>query len=124
VHTGYSAATTACRATTQTSQGQSIVSRYYPVKAYAVCSNARPWANCLDSPCIVDKNDPTRAACTCTVAKGQGPYVAVGTSYSKSMCSTGIISSATVQQSEAVTRFLKTNGLLEPFPIDVLTGPK
>jgi hypothetical protein len=123
VHTGYSAATQTCKPVRNTSQGQAIVSRYFPAKAYAVCSNDRPWANCLDSPCIVDKNDPSKAICTCTAVARQGPYVAVASAYNKSMCTTGVISSATVKQSEAITRFLQTQKLLQPYPITILTGP-
>ena len=123
VHTGYSAATTACRAVQQTNAGRSIVSRYYPVKAYAICANGRPWANCLDSPCLIDKRDPSKATCTCTIAKNQHPYVIVTNKYSKSMCATGIISSATVQASERISNFIQEQRLMPPFTIKVLNSP-
>ena len=123
VHTGYSAATTTCRAVQQTNAGRSIVSRYYPVKAYAICANDRPWANCLDSPCLIDKKDPSKATCTCTIAKNQHPYVIVINKYSKSMCTTGIISSATVQGSERISNFIQEQKLIPPFTIKVLNSP-
>jgi hypothetical protein len=123
VHTGFSAATTACRAVQQTYAGRSIVSRYYPVKAYAICANARPWANCLDSPCLIDKKDPSKATCTCTIAKNQTPYVIVTNRYSKSTCTTGIISSATVAGSERISNFIQEQRLIPPFTIKVLNSP-
>ena len=123
VHTGYSAATTTCRAVQQTNAGRSIVSRYYPVKAYAICANDRPWANCLDSPCLIDKKDPSKATCTCTIAKNQHPYVIVTSKYSKSTCATGIISSATVQGSERISNFIQEQKLIPPFTIKVLNSP-
>ena len=123
VHTGYSAATTTCRAVQQTNAGRSIVSRYYPVKAYAICANDRPWANCLDSPCLIDKKDLSKATCTCTIAKNQHPYVIVTNKYSESMCTTGIISSATVQGSERISNFIQEQMLISPFTIKVLNSP-
>jgi hypothetical protein len=67
VKTGYSAGQEACQGVNDTSEGKQIRSRYYPVKSYAACSNDQPWAWCLDKPCIIDENDPTKAACACTV---------------------------------------------------------
>jgi hypothetical protein len=97
--------------------------RYFPIKSYAVCTNDRAWAWCLDKPCIIDKDDPTKAACACTTVKDQGPYGVVpdGTD---SSCTTGIISSATVQQIDQVTDFLKGSSELKPFDIKVLNGGK
>jgi hypothetical protein len=123
VHAGYSAATTACRAVQATSAGPSIVSRYYPVKTYASCSNDRPWANCLDSPCLIDKKDPSKATCTCTIAKNQNPYVIVTNKYTKSTCTTGIISSATVADSERISSFIQAQRLIPPFTSKVLNSP-
>lgn len=123
VHAGYSAATAACQAVRQTNAGGSIVSRYYPVKAYAVCSNDRPWANCLDSPCLIDKKDPSKATCTCTIAKNQNPYVIVTNEYGKSTCTEGIISSATVAAIEQISNFIKTQNLLPPSTAKVLNSP-
>lgn len=123
VHAGYSAATTTCRAVQETSAGRLIVSRYYPVEAYAICSNDRPWANCLDSPCLIDKQDPSKATCTCTVAKNQNPYVIVTNRYTKSTCTTGIISSATVQGGEQISNFIRAQKLIPPFTTKILNSP-
>jgi hypothetical protein len=122
VKTGYSAGLEACQEPTDTSEGKQIHSRYFPVKSYAVCGNDRPWAWCLDRPCTIDKDDPTKAACACTSVKDQGPYVIVTETYTDSTCTTGIISSATVDQITQVTDFLKKNSDLKPFDIKVLNS--
>ena len=100
-----------------TAEGQQIHSRYYPVKSYAVCANNRPWAWCLDKPCIIDKNNPEAAACTCDVVKNLGAYVIVTTDYTPATCTTGVISSATVPQIDQATASLKKAKVLPPFPI-------
>ena len=105
VKTGYSAGTEPCQGKVETAKGTQVRSRYYPVKSYAVCTNDRPWAWCLDKPCIIDKNDPTKAACACTSVKEEGNYVIVTSKYAASTCTTGIISSATVTQIDQVTDF-------------------
>jgi hypothetical protein len=120
VRTGYSAGRDACQPVKDSGEGKQVRSRYYPVKSFAVCANDRPWANCLDMPCIVDKEDPTKAKCACTTVNDQGPYVIVGDTYTPSTCTTGIISSATVVENERITDFLKTTNELEPFAIKIL----
>ncbi|CDZ79232.1 hypothetical protein BN59_03550 [Legionella massiliensis] len=120
VHDGYSVGASRCKGAKQTKEGEVVYSRYYPIKQYVRCSNSRPWAWCLDKPCIVDKKDPTKASCACTIAKNMGDYVIVAKQYSPKVCTTGIISSATVQQSQQITDFLKTQKTLQPFPIKVL----
>jgi hypothetical protein len=120
VQTGYSAGLEPCKEEVATAEGKQIVSRYYPIKSYAICSNDRPWANCLDSTCIVDDSDPSKAACACPVVKNQGPYVMVTETYDASTCTSGIWSSATVTDANRATDFLKTNDKLKPFDIKVL----
>ena len=120
VNKGYSAGAEACSGIQQTPEGQQIRSRYYPVKSYAVCSNNRPWAWCLDKPCIIDKNNPEAAACKCDVVKDLGAYVIVTSNYTPATCTTGVISSATVTQIDQATESLKNAKVLEPFPIQVL----
>ena len=120
VNKGYSAGAEACSGIQQTPEGQQIRSRYYPVKSYAVCSNNRPWAWCLDKPCIIDKNNPEAAACKCDVVKDLGAYVIVTSNYMPTTCTTGVISSATVTQIGQATESLKKAKVLEPFPIQVL----
>src|SRR5262245_23750553 len=120
VNTGYSAGQEPCQDVKQTPEGQEIRSRYYPVKSYAVCANDRLWAWCLDKPCIVDKNNPQAASCTCDVVKNLGDYVIVTSAYTAATCTSGVISSATVQQIGQVTDYLKKAGPLSPFPIQIL----
>jgi len=123
VKTGYSGGGEACQDEAETSGGN-IKSRYFPVKSYAICTNDRPWAWCLDKPCTVVKDDPTKATCACTSVKDQGPYVIVTDTYTDKTCSTGIISSATVTQITQITDFLKKSSELKPFDIKVLNSGK
>jgi len=123
VNTGYSTGSKQCTGVQNTPQGQEIHSRYYPVKSYAICSNSRPWAWCLDKPCIIDKNNPEAATCTCDAVKNLGPYVIVTSSYGPATCTTGLISSATVQQIDQATQSFVTSKLFTPFPIQVLNKP-
>ena len=120
VNHGYSAGAKPCTGVKNTAEGQEIHSRYYPVKSYAICTNDRPWAWCLDKPCIIDKNNPEAATCTCDAVKNLGAYVIVTSKYTADTCTTGIISSATVQQIDQATESLKKAKVFEPFPIQVL----
>lgn len=120
VHKGYSVGSKHCQAAKQTKNGELVYSRYYPIKQYVSCANNRSWAWCLDKPCIVDKNDPSKASCSCTLAKNKGDYMIVADRYSPKACTTGIISSATVEQGQEVTDYLKTQKNLKPFPMKVL----
>ena len=125
VNTGYSAGQQSCQGVEQTPEGARLRSRYYPVKSYAVCSNSRPWASCLDKPCTIDKNNPEAATCTCDAVKNLGDYIIVTSTDTPATCTTGVISSATVQQSNQLTDFLKTKASpLKPFPIQVLNQSK
>lgn len=124
VKTGYSAGLEDCAAEKDTKAGIEIKSRYFPVKSYAICSDDSSWAWCLDKPCTIDKDDPTKAICACTSVKDQGAYVIVTDTLTDSTCTTGIISSATVTQITQVTDFLKTNSDLKPFDIKVLNSGK
>jgi hypothetical protein len=120
VNQGYSVGAEACQGVKDTPEGQQVRSRYYPVKSYAVCSNDRPWAWCLDKPCVIDKNNPEAATCTCDAVKNLGPYVIVTSNYTATTCTTGIISSATVSQIDQATEAAKASKVLPPFPIQVL----
>ena len=91
VKTGYSVGGTPCHDPVDSPEGKQIVSRYYPIKSYAVCTNDRPWAWCYDRPCIVDKNDPSKAVYACTIVQDEGPYVIVTETYSDSTCTTSTI---------------------------------
>jgi hypothetical protein len=120
VKTGYSAGQEPCQEK-QTSAGKELRSRYFPVKSVQVCTNDRPWAWCLDKPCLVDKNDPTKATCACTAVKDQGPYVLIAETYSDKICTTGLISSATVPQITQVTDFLKTKSQFSNIELKFVT---
>jgi hypothetical protein len=109
-----------------------LSSRYYPIKSAVQCSADHPWAFCLDSPCVVDGNDPRAAECTCKLMNAARapnspvvPWVFVTDAYNPSACTTGIVSSATVADVETVTNFLKTSKSLPPFlPIHWLSEGK
>jgi hypothetical protein len=123
VQTDFSAGMKAC-GDKSIGQGGSLRSRYHPISSYSRCSNNRPWAFCLDSPCLADKDDPSKAACTCSVVKDQGDYVIVNDSgsYDASSCTTGMYSSATVVQLDQVTDYLKTHDTLpNPVPMKIYT---
>jgi hypothetical protein len=120
VNRSYSAGQQACQGVDDTPEGQQIRSRYYPVQSYAVCANDRPWAWCLDKPCIIDKNNPEASLCTCDAVRNLGDYVIVTTDYTPTTCTSGVISSATVQQITQVTDFLEKTKILPPFKIKVL----
>jgi hypothetical protein len=122
IQTGYSAATITCQPSTVTPQGLQVISRYFPIRSYAPCSNSRPWANCLDSPCIVDPGNSLYANCTCSIEQNQGDYLSVNAEeqYNSASCTTGLLSSATVTDANALTKFLKHNPKLRSFPIKVI----
>ena len=124
VRTGYSLGAHPCEDVKQTSEGQTLKSRYYPVTSYARCSNDRPWAYCLDAPCVISNKDKDKtkpkAACICSLVQKQGDYVVTADSYTKLTCTTGIVSSATVTQIDQATDFLETQDALPPFDFKVL----
>lgn len=124
VKTGYSAGSTDCTKKVETDKGTQISSRYYPVKQFAVCENDRPWAWCLDVPCIIDKDDPTMSSCACSVVKDKGPYGIVVDKYTDKTCTTKLWSSATIDQGNEITDFLKTSSKLKPFPLKILNPKK
>lgn len=117
VLTGYSAATQECKAPEETKEGELVYSRYYPVKSVSTCTNSRPWAWCLDKPCIIDKKNPSRASCACSLVSDLGPYVIVPSKYSRNACTSGITSSATVDQITDITNFIKTQKHPEHIPL-------
>jgi hypothetical protein len=122
VRTGFSAGQQPCEAEKKTSKGTVIASRYFPIRSYARCANNRPWAWCLDKPCVVDKDDPTKANCTCSVVEDQGDYVMVTDTYTAETCTIGLYSSATLTQLDEITKFIKAQGSLPYFPLKVLNA--
>jgi hypothetical protein len=121
VKSGYSAGTKPCHKIVKTQEGDLIYSRYFPIKSYVTCSNSRPWAWCLDKPCLIDKKDFSKASCACSLVKNLGDYIIVADSYSQSVCTTDIVSSATVTDANKVTDFLKTQKELQPYPVKVIS---
>jgi hypothetical protein len=119
VKTGYSAGTRACSGVIESKHKQEISSRYYPIKAYERCSNDRPWAFCLDSPCIIDSINPSKALCLCSLLQNQGDYVAVKEGQNPTSCTSGIYSSATVDDINQITDFLKGQTDLQPYKVKV-----
>ena len=123
VETGYSAGLKPCDGQVKTAEGTQVRSRYYPIKSFAKCDNDRPWAWCLDMPCLIDPSDPGKASCACKLVKSKGPYVVVTDTYDDATCTTNLWSSATIADVDQVTDFLKANDDLKPFQIKVLNGP-
>ena len=122
VMTGYSAGQAPCQDVQETGEAQAIFSRYYPITSYTPCSNDRPWANCLDSPCLINNGDPRAATCICTEMKNQGTYILYDSAgkYSPTSCSTGLYSLATVEGADEITEYLQThNTPLKAPPIKV-----
>ena len=131
---GYSVAAkspsgTECDGETKGSDGQTkVISRYYPIPGYGTCSNDKAWAMCLDKPCTVDSKDKTKANCACSVEnrqvvkQGQGEQKDYLIRYG-SVCPTGIISSATVFDLDAITRFLKGQDEI-PMQDFIVANPK
>jgi hypothetical protein len=122
VEDGYSAGSKPCTGLIKTKLGQAVSSRYSPIKAYELCANDRPWAFCLDSPCVVDPNDASKASCICSLVKNKGNYIVVSDTHHKNSCTSGIYSSATVNDVNQITNFLKEHAELPTFPIKVLNG--
>jgi len=120
VNSSYSAGAEPCSGVKNTPEGQEIHSRYYPVKSYASCSNDRPWAWCLDKPCLIHKNNPEAATCACDLVSNLGAYVIVTSHYTPATCPPAILSPATTPQIDQATAALMKAKVLMPFPIDVL----
>jgi hypothetical protein len=125
VHQGLSAGLNACATVPDAGPqpGQAIPSRYYPFQNVAVCTNSRPWANCLDMPCTIGA-DAGFATCTCVTVADAGSYVIdMGSHgvYDESTCNSGIISSATYCGAQAMTAFLE-NTNLKPFKMKVVNN--
>lgn len=118
--TGYSVGGTPCHEPIDSPEGKQVVSRYYPIKSYASCNNDRPWANCYDRPCIVDKDDPTKAVCSCNIVTNESPYVIVTDTYTDQTCTTGLYSSAKVKDMLRLTDSLKTDEHLKPYDLKVV----
>jgi hypothetical protein len=80
----------------------------------------RPWAWCLDSPCVVDA-DTSTATCLCTqVASTVQPYVVIQDHYDDATCTTDVWSSATVDSVLQISGFLQGSRELPAEPIVIV----
>lgn len=93
-----------------------IKSRYYPIGSYVQCSNARPWALCMDSPCVVDPNDPKKAYCTCDIVSNKGDYVLPSDTCDKTKCARGLWSSALAKDVTELDSHLLGKEYKDKFP--------
>jgi hypothetical protein len=125
VKTGFSLGAQECTNATTAKEGDAIASRYFPIKSFVACSNERQWANCLDAPCTRAVGAASSSAnCTCTLAQGSAPYVITTDKYTADTCTSGIISSATVDSVIEVTQYLETSKELPPYDFKVLNVQK
>lgn len=107
---------------------QKVPSRYAPITSFVVCTNKRPWAACLDAPCIVDHvdaNDPAKGTAVCACPKTTGsPYgfTPKDGKFSRAGCQDEYVSSATAAQLLTITQYLTTSAGkdLPALPITVL----
>ena len=74
-------------------RGTELCSNFSPIQAGAplnlkalVCENEQTWASCLDAPCTVDPNDPTKAKYKCPVAT-ETPWLTFGGNCDQAECS-------------------------------------
>jgi len=74
-------------------RGTELCSNFSPIQAgeplnlkALVCDNEQTWASCLDAPCTVDPNDPTKAKCKCPVATDT-PWLTFGGNCDQAECS-------------------------------------
>lgn len=117
VEQGYSAGQEPGEPVKTTSEGYKFIkSRYYPIETYVKCSNSRPWAFCLDSPCLIDENDPSKAVCTCSIVQNQGDYILPSDTCDQSLCETGLYSSALTTQDDDIEAFLNKAEHAGKFP--------
>jgi hypothetical protein len=97
VEDGYSLGFTAC--SERAPQGSSVISTFSTIDVTAstrslVCPDGERWADCLDMPCEIDANDPSRAFCLCQVV-ASGEFVTIGGDCDASTCSSVIWSANT-----------------------------
>ena len=88
-------------------KGKTLQSRYYPLRAYQICSNTANWANCLGSPCT--KNADGTASCACTTVSSSQFIIGLPTDQcSTARCDDGkIYSSAMSDAAEGMTADLE-----------------
>ncbi len=68
----------------------------------------------------MDKDDPTKAVCSCNIVTKESPYVIVTDTYSEQTCTTGLYSSARVKDMLGLTESLKSEEHLKPFDLKLV----
>ena len=58
------------------------------------CSKGQPWTDCVDSPCVVNPMDPSKAICSCPI-KHEQVYFTFGGDCDTKTCVTGFWSGST-----------------------------
>jgi len=117
VHSGYSVGE-ACKADRDT---RHVPSRYAPIRSYQQClgvidGKQAVWANCLNSPCVIDPSDTGAAKCKCQTATTTSPFIIVSDHPDPAVCKActldsrgryncpgGVISSATTAAGQQAT---------------------
>ncbi len=76
---------------------------------YITCPNSTPWANCLDKPCIIEKNAPSqrKAYCTCNIVRKKS-YVTFAGKCNPKNCHKAIWSGASFKSNQ---QFIKAFGM-------------
>lgn len=74
---------------------------------YMSCPSGQPWANCLDHPCLIDKNEPDqrRAFCSCDLVREKAFVTFAGECETKH-CSKAIWSGASIQGNQELMSYL------------------
>jgi hypothetical protein len=110
VKSGYSIGNKACQTQPVTNKDgkESLDSRYFPVKRYVTCHNNRTWANCYNSPCVIDPKNKDRAFCSCSIVSNKSDYMYATDSCDTSGCKAGMISSYVVKDAVRDFASLKT----------------
>lgn len=57
------------------------------------CPEGTPWSDCLNQPCTIDPQDPSRAICSCKLLTS-GPWQTFGGNCNRSTCKSGYWSGA------------------------------
>jgi hypothetical protein len=102
-----------------------VISRYAPIFSFQECpgvidGRTAVWANCVNSPCKIDPNNPGVAKCKCQTASSTLPFVIASDRADKAVCSActmdsnghydcagGAISSATTAGAQQTTMIIQ-----------------
>lgn len=87
-----------------------IIARFDPDQASnpsLLCTQPSIWANCLGSRCTVDKNNPSKAYCFCTLRPNTGNFILFNQGNNPNTCSTNIWSAISKLELESIQHLLK-----------------